>query len=508
MISILMPIYNGIEFIDDSVNSIKNQTYENWELLIGINGHSKNSEIYKKALEYEIPDKIKIFDFYDIAGKSNTLNKLITKCNHDHIALIDVDDIWLPEKLKLQINYLNSYDVIGSKCIYFDNNEEKIQTDTDYTRIPQIPDGDLENFNFLKFNPIINSSAIIKKELCWWNNNIIIEDYDLWLRLKMLDKKFYNLSDILVKHRIHNNSFFNSKGNDKLVKKLIKKYSPTNKKKLNVKLCGGFGNILFQFMNAYALSKKYDYDLIFIITQYKYENFRQFPHTYEMFKNIFVIDDPDFSKKCTYIEKDFYYNNIILDETIDNTIFGYFQSYKYSLEYFDEIKNILFNNIKAKFNNINNLYAKLKNNKITICIHCRRGDYILGNAINFHYVIRDIGWYEKSLKLLMNKYHLQNNNIKLLLFSDDISFFKELKFIETYDNIIIENLDIEETFLLMSLCDNFIISNSSFSLLAYYFRQIKNAPIVLPNKWFGKKGPKHSLNDIIEITDNVFFNNV
>ena len=53
MISILMPIYNGIEFIDESVSSVLRQTYGDWELLIGINGHPPNSDIYIKAKEYE-----------------------------------------------------------------------------------------------------------------------------------------------------------------------------------------------------------------------------------------------------------------------------------------------------------------------------------------------------------------------------------------------------------------------------------------------------------------------
>lgn len=49
MISILMPIYNGVEFIDESVGSIISQTYTDWELLIGINGHPANSDVYQIA---------------------------------------------------------------------------------------------------------------------------------------------------------------------------------------------------------------------------------------------------------------------------------------------------------------------------------------------------------------------------------------------------------------------------------------------------------------------------
>ena len=69
MISILMPIYNGHEFMRESIPSILQQTYKNWELIIGINGHEKNSVIYNDAKKWEIVDeKIKVYDLYTIKG--------------------------------------------------------------------------------------------------------------------------------------------------------------------------------------------------------------------------------------------------------------------------------------------------------------------------------------------------------------------------------------------------------------------------------------------------------
>lgn len=204
MISVLMPIYNGIEFINDSVNSALIQTYTQWEILIAINGHQENSEVYKMAKEFEKKsNKIRVFDFYEIKGKSNTLNKMIKHCSYDYVAILDVDDIWYPEKLEIQTQILEkNYDVIGSNCIYFGEKEGII---------PPIPIGDISNFNFKAVNPIINSSSIIKKELCYWNNYYDgVEDYDLWLKLRKDGKKFYNFQEILVKHRIHNTSAFNS----------------------------------------------------------------------------------------------------------------------------------------------------------------------------------------------------------------------------------------------------------------------------------------------------------
>lgn len=218
MISILIPIYNGIEFIDESVSSVLRQTYENWELIIGVNGHSQGSSVYKIAQEYENKsNKIRVFDFHNIQGKSNTLNEMIKYCKYDYVALLDVDDIWHDEKLQVQSQILNFYDVVGSNCLWFGDKNNIV---------PIIPLEDISNYDFSLVNPIINSSSIIKKELCYWNEYWDgIEDYELWLRLRKQNKKFYNCNAILVKHRIHNNSAFNSKGNHNKVSNLLQLFT-------------------------------------------------------------------------------------------------------------------------------------------------------------------------------------------------------------------------------------------------------------------------------------------
>ena len=210
MISILMPIYNGIEFIDESVNSILNQTFTEWELIIGINGLPENSDVFNKANEYK-SEKVMVLDLFTIKGKSNALNEMIKYCKYDYVALLDVDDIWHEEKLNLQSQLLNHFDVIGSNCVWFGDRPGII---------PSIPVGDISNYDFSLVNPIINSSSIIRKELCYWNENGI-EDYDLWLRLRKQNKQFFNCKAILVKHRIHTASAFNAKGNDNKVDDLL-----------------------------------------------------------------------------------------------------------------------------------------------------------------------------------------------------------------------------------------------------------------------------------------------
>lgn len=222
MISILMPIYNGVEFLHESLSSILRQSLSSnqWELLIGINGHPPDSDIYKKVCDYVANFDtccIRVYDFHECKGKSVTLNKLLNECAFDYVALLDVDDIWLPDKLETQLPYISQgYDVIGTKCVYFGDMNDVV---------PAIPTEDISKFNFLINNPVINSSSIIRKSLASWDKEHDgIEDYDLWLRLWRENKRFYNCPEVLVKHRIHRSSAFNAKGNHNHVDALKQKY--------------------------------------------------------------------------------------------------------------------------------------------------------------------------------------------------------------------------------------------------------------------------------------------
>ena len=220
LISIFMALYNGVEFLEESLCSILKQSYTNWELIIGINGHPidslviiKINDIVKNVTnEYDdnVKQKIRII-YYNTKGKPATLNKMIEDCNGEYIAILDVDDYWLPKKLEKQIPFLFNYDVIGTQCRYFGR----------YFHSPKIPFGDLTNYDFIiNGNPIINSSSLIRKELCKWNENEMhFDDYDLWLELSKNNKKFYNINEILCMHRIHSESAFNSKEEE------VKKYT-------------------------------------------------------------------------------------------------------------------------------------------------------------------------------------------------------------------------------------------------------------------------------------------
>lgn len=222
-ISILIPICNnGIECLYDSLSSVICQTYENWELIIGTNQNNYVSKTEQMVSMLD-PDKnydIKII-FYDDNEKHNVMNSMVKDTKYDHIAILDVEDIWLPEKLEKQIPYLEKYDVVGTKGEYFG----------DIRGFPNVPVCNITDHNFFKLNPIINSSVIIRKVDANWRDFIL--DYDMWFRLKLDNKKFYNVNTILCKHRVHKETAFNNK-TDNIVEELRNKWKEIYKNHSNI----------------------------------------------------------------------------------------------------------------------------------------------------------------------------------------------------------------------------------------------------------------------------------
>lgn len=217
MISVLIPIYNGIEYIDESVNSVLDQTYGEWQLIVGINGHPPDSTVYKMAKQYEDLDpRIRVYDMPEVRGKGNALNKMLELCNYEWIAILDVDDAWLPTKLEKQVPFMDRFDIVGTKCVYFEGLEGTV---------PKIPTGDISDFDFTTVNPVINSSSLVKKALAvkygWDSDYDGVEDYKFWLTARKDGQKFYNVDEVLVRHRVHVSSAYNSKDNRELLQKLL-----------------------------------------------------------------------------------------------------------------------------------------------------------------------------------------------------------------------------------------------------------------------------------------------
>jgi len=105
-VSCLMSVYNGENYLEQSVESILRQTYDNFEFLIVNDGSNDNTEIILKDFKAK-DNRIKIFDNNINLGLTKSLNKLISNAKGDFIARQDADDISFPERFKSQVEYLS-----------------------------------------------------------------------------------------------------------------------------------------------------------------------------------------------------------------------------------------------------------------------------------------------------------------------------------------------------------------------------------------------------------------
>ncbi len=207
-VTILTPLYNGIEFLEETINSVISQTYPYWKMMIGVNGHGDDGgNVGKRARELANRDgRIEVHILPStISGKSASLNAMIMLVNTEWACMLDADDIWLSDKLQKQIDIIKAnpeLGVVGTQCSYFG----------EMTGGPTLASGHLPRGTSLSYCPMINSSTIFRTKYGRWSSSLIVnEDYDMWLHLDFCGVKMYNIPERLVRHRIHRTSAFNSK---------------------------------------------------------------------------------------------------------------------------------------------------------------------------------------------------------------------------------------------------------------------------------------------------------
>lgn len=123
LVSIVVPVYNVEEFIEQTIKTVQDQTYNNWELLF-VNDCTKDNscKIIKKYQKYD--KRIKLFNQKENGGAALARNKGIEKAKGRYICFLDSDDLWKKDKLKKQISFMKKKKCAFSFTGYeFTNNE-------------------------------------------------------------------------------------------------------------------------------------------------------------------------------------------------------------------------------------------------------------------------------------------------------------------------------------------------------------------------------------------------
>lgn len=244
LVSIIVPSYNGEKFIAKAIRSVLLQTYKNWELIIVEDGYTdKTEEIVDSFLDKRI-NYIK----KEHSGISKTRNVGIKEANGEYIAFLDQDDVWLPEKLSVQIEYMQKSDssvgLVYCKNYVLQNGKIIMRKREKGGKAVLVKE------YFFK-SGILPSSVLLSRK-CLFEVGLfdekleLLEDYDLWIRVSNRYKFLY-LNKPLFIYVLHKGQYHRNK------LKMIKSREYVHKKYEHI--LKGHNNILssMYFRNGHGL---------------------------------------------------------------------------------------------------------------------------------------------------------------------------------------------------------------------------------------------------------------
>lgn len=249
LVSIIMPAYNHDKYIKQCFDSIINQTYSNIELIVINDGSTDKTHDVIKAYEDKLKDRFARFVYISKVneGVCKTLNKGLDISNGEYIIPFASDDIMFPERVELQVNYLEKnkdYGMVYTDGYHVESDNwldiSKTYDDNDkFSNRMEFVEGELFDFMLTNVFLMPTPSICIRRE-CFqkvgkYDESLLCEDPDMFLRISKEYKIGY-IKKVLVLHRIHvNNSGRRADIIVPSVDLMIKKYSEQEFKKAKQK---------------------------------------------------------------------------------------------------------------------------------------------------------------------------------------------------------------------------------------------------------------------------------
>lgn len=201
LVSIITPAYNVEKYIEQTINSVLNQTYKNWEMII-VEDCSKDNTFKLIQNLSKRDTRIKIYQNKRNSGVSFTRNRAIDIAQGKYIAFLDADDLWDKEKLEKQIQFMEKNDILLSYSSY-----RKINSDGSIRGNINVPlkldyDEILKNCMISCITGVYNQEELGK----YYFKNMKAEDYIYWLEMIKKIEFAYGIEEPLASYRVLENS--------------------------------------------------------------------------------------------------------------------------------------------------------------------------------------------------------------------------------------------------------------------------------------------------------------
>ncbi len=205
-VSVIMGIYNCESTLEEAIQSLQQQTFKDWKLIMVDDGSTDHT--YEMAKKYaEKYNNIFVYKNKKNMGLNYTLNHCLKYADTEYIARMDGDDISLPSRFEKEVNFLDEnkeYAIVSSSMIAFDE-----KGDWGVYRHLLQP----QNIDFLKGSPFCHAPCMIRKEAIKGVKGYSVdkrllrmEDYHLWIKMYAKGYRGYNIQEPLYKMRDDRNA--------------------------------------------------------------------------------------------------------------------------------------------------------------------------------------------------------------------------------------------------------------------------------------------------------------
>jgi len=211
-VSVVMPAYNSEKYISESIDSMINQTYINWELIVVNDGSTDGTKKIIQEYTRKFPMKIRLIDKEKNEGISKGLNSAIKKADGIYICWLSSDDIYSIDMIENEINFLNNnkeFDIVFSNCDFINTDSEFLMSCPKNYYYDELVKGDkTQPYRSLLSKYCLNGCSVMcKKEhyekIGGFNSKFLYaHDYDMWIRLAANYNIGY-INNINVHYRIH-----------------------------------------------------------------------------------------------------------------------------------------------------------------------------------------------------------------------------------------------------------------------------------------------------------------
>jgi teichuronic acid biosynthesis glycosyltransferase TuaG len=210
-VSIITPAYNCSSYILETYNCLSSQTHSNWEWIVTDDCSSDDTIVILESIS-EKDSRVRVFKNSENSGAAESRNKSIVNSSGDFIAFLDSDDLWLPNKLETQLNFMDKYNVDFSFTAYS-------IVDAAGTKTGKVVDTHLEQpityIDLLKKKATLGCSTVMLRKNSFDDLTMPLirtgQDYALWLKLLRKHSMAYPIPQVLSSYRILPNSISRNK---------------------------------------------------------------------------------------------------------------------------------------------------------------------------------------------------------------------------------------------------------------------------------------------------------